>query len=260
LTLASHLLWFDAAGAASLGIATFPSWLDAIEAGRVDPAALGKVVGERAAMVTFNAQNGIPALGLERAAELAITTAREMTVGLVRVAQVGRVGSAAPVTAGIALGPMAGFALGPNGLWSIALPSASGLPFVVDAGMAAVEGVGKPGSPRVKADSPKSQAPPGLTAVFDGLALGAEILLVGGSWLIAAVSIPALEPLTTFQERVGAALEGLASTPGQLLPTTWDAHRREIQEHGVPIAPGAWKSLNHWAHRLGVEVPKSIGD
>ncbi len=44
LALASHLLWFDAAGAASLGIASLPDWLEAIERGQLDPRTIGRVV------------------------------------------------------------------------------------------------------------------------------------------------------------------------------------------------------------------------
>ena len=44
LALASHLLWFDAAGAARLGIATLPDWLEMMEGGQVDVRARGQVV------------------------------------------------------------------------------------------------------------------------------------------------------------------------------------------------------------------------
>ena len=40
--LASHLLWFDAAGLADFGIATLPAWLERIEARGVEPAARGE--------------------------------------------------------------------------------------------------------------------------------------------------------------------------------------------------------------------------
>ena len=144
LAMASHLLWFDAAGAATLGIASLPAWLEAIEGGQVDPKAVGRVVGQRSALAIFDGENGLPHLVLERAAELAVETARETAVGLVRVDHVGPIGSAAAIAAGIALGPMAGLVLGPNRLWSMGLPSEAGLPVVVDSGLANAAGAGKP--------------------------------------------------------------------------------------------------------------------
>ncbi len=75
LAMASHLLWFDAAGAANLGTASLPDWLEAIENGQVDPRSMGRVVGERSALAVFDGENGLPPLLLERAAELAVEKA-----------------------------------------------------------------------------------------------------------------------------------------------------------------------------------------
>ena len=102
LALASHLLWFDAAGAPTLGIATLPSWLEEIDGGRLDPLAVGRVVSERTTLALLDGENGLPPLILERAAELAVEKARESAVGLVRVVGVGPVRSAAPIAAGTA--------------------------------------------------------------------------------------------------------------------------------------------------------------
>ncbi|MGP0062412.1 MAG: Ldh family oxidoreductase [Isosphaeraceae bacterium] len=260
LAMASHLLWFDAAGAASLGIASLPAWLEAIEGGQVDPKAVGRVVGQRSAMAIFDGERGLPPLVLERAAELAVETARETAVGVVRIDHVGAIGSAAAVAAGIALGPMAGLVVGPNRLWSMGLPSEAGLPVVVDSGLAAVAGGGKPGAVRTPADSPKTTAsrrtgPASAIDLLDGLRLATEVLIPAGGWLVVAISVAAVEPLSAFHQRVAAAWYGLDEAPGRLLPDAWDAHRREARTQGVAIAPTAWKSLNHWAQRLGVEVP-----
>jgi LDH2 family malate/lactate/ureidoglycolate dehydrogenase len=260
LAMASHLLWFDAAGAATLGIATLPAWLEAIEGGQVDPQAAGRVVGQRSALAIFDGENGLPPLLLERAAELAVETARETAVGLVRVDHVGPIRSAAAVAAGIALGPMAGLVLGPNRLWSMGLPSEVGLPVVVDSGLAiAAAGTGKPGGVRTPADSPKPAASrrtgsaPAID-LLDGLRLGTEVLIPAGGWLVAAVSVAAIEPLAAFHQRV-AAWDGLEEAPGRLLPDAWDARRREARARGIAIPLPAWKSLNQWAQRLAVEVP-----
>ena len=263
LAMASHLLWFDAAGAATLGIATLPAWLEAIEGGQVDPQAAGRVVGQRSALAIFDGENGLPLLLLERAAELAIEMARETAVGLVRVDHVGPIRSAAAVVAGIALGPMAGLVLGPNRLWSMGLPSEAGLPVVVDSGLAtAVAGAGKPRGARTPADSPKPVASrrtgsaPAID-LLDGLRLGTEVLIPAGGWLVAAVSVAAVEPLAAFHQRV-AAWDGLDEAPGRLLPGAWDARRREARTRGIAIPLPAWKSLNQWAQRLAIEVPGPI--
>jgi LDH2 family malate/lactate/ureidoglycolate dehydrogenase len=256
LALASHLLWFDTAGAATLGIATLPLWLEAIDAGRVDREALGRVTGERAALAHFDGQNGLPPLLLERAAELAVEKARETAVGVVRIAQVGVVRSAAAVTASMALGPTAGLVLGPSRLWSMALPSDAGLPVVFDSGLANARATGKTGA----ANSPGELATPlDLGSFAESLLLGAEVLLTEDGWLVAAVSVPAAEPLSTFHERVATTLKGLTETPGRLLPAEWDLHRREAREQGLALTPTAWKSLNPWAHRLAVEMPTPLG-
>ena len=260
LAMASHLLWFDAAGAATLGIASLPAWLEAIERGQVDSTAVGRVVGQRSALAIFDGENGLPLLLLERAAELAVETARETAVGLVRVDHVGPIRSAAAVAAGIALGPMAGLVLGPNRSWSMGLPSEAGLPVVVDSGLATATGTGKPSGVRMPADSPKppaSRRTGSASAIdlLDGLRLGTEVLIPAGGWLVAAVAVSAVEPLSAFHQRVAAAWYGREEAPGRLLPDAWEARRREVFVRGIAIAQPAWKSLNQWAHRLAVEVP-----
>ena len=259
LALASHLLWFDAAGAARLGVATLPDWLEAMEGGQVDVRALGQVMSERSALALFDGQNGVPPLLLERAAELAVEKARETAVGLVRMAQLAAVRSVAAVTAGIAVGPMAGLVIGPNRLWGMALPSGTGLPVVIDSGLAAATGPAKSAAVSSHDDSHKpvpSRREP--SAMLESLGIAAEVLLPDQGWLVAAVSVPALEPLTTFHERVASALSGRTEAPGRLLPQDWDAHRRAARAQGVPLAAPTWKGLADWARRLAVELPRPI--
>jgi hypothetical protein len=267
LALASHLLWFDAAGAPTLGIATFPSWVEAIDRGQVNPSATGRVVSERTALAVFDGENGPAPLILERAAKLAVEKAREAAVGLVRIIGVGSVRSAAPATAGIAVGPTAGWVLGPNRCWSMALPSQGGLPLVVDSGLPNIEGDGTAGSagpsgrrtsvPAAPASSSRDGPLP-ASALLEGFWLGTEVLLPDGGWLVAAVSVPALEPFATFDERLVTVGRGMTPAPGRLLPEVWESQRRNVRQNGVAVEPSAWKSFTHWARRHAVDVPDPL--
>ena len=67
-SLASHLLWFDASGASSHGIATLPTLLERIARREIDPVAEGRAGTERAGTAVFDAQNGLALLALEKAA------------------------------------------------------------------------------------------------------------------------------------------------------------------------------------------------
>ena len=95
--LATHLLWFDAAGASPFGMASLPGWLGRIEAGEVDPVSPGRAVLEHAGTAVFDAQGGLPPLALETAAGIASEKARDVGVGLVRVRNIGPTGPSAPV-------------------------------------------------------------------------------------------------------------------------------------------------------------------
>jgi LDH2 family malate/lactate/ureidoglycolate dehydrogenase len=267
LALASHLLWFDAAGAPALGIATFPRWMEAIEGGQVNPRATGRVVSERTALAVFDGEKGPAPLILERAAELAVEKAREAAVGLVRIVGAGPVSSAAPVAAGIAVGPMAGWVVGPDRCWSMALPSEGGLPLVVDSGLSDDGTNKKPGSSggagRRASDStkPKSSPPDGpipAPTLLEGFWLGIESLVEERDWLVAAVSVPALEPFASYQERFAAGGRRMSPGLGRLLPEAWESRRRQVRQNGVVLEPEAWNSLAHWARRFSVDVP-SVG-
>ena len=113
-SLASHLLWFDAAGASSHGIATLPSWLARIENQEVDPTAEGRARQEHAGTSIFDAQNGLAPLVLARAAEIASEKARDLGVGIVRVQNLGPSGPPAPVAADLAVGPFVAVIAGPE--------------------------------------------------------------------------------------------------------------------------------------------------
>ena len=262
--LASHLLWFDAAGAPTLGIATLPAWMEALEGRQVNPMATGRVIQERTAMALFDGEKGPTPLVLERAAEVAVEKAREAAVGLVRVIGAGALRSAAPVAVGIATGPMAGWVLGPNRCWSMALPSHGGLPLIVDSGLSAAEAganpgsagtVGRRGSASSKPTAPGSDGALLASSVLEGFWLGTEVLLPEDGWLVAAISIPAMESFAAFDERLAAVSSGMAPVPGRLPPDVLEARRREVRQKGVIVDSAVQKDLNHWARRLSVDLP-----
>ncbi len=240
--LASHLLWFDAAGLSAFGIATLPAWLERIEARSVEAAAEGRVTAERTSLVVLDGQNGIPPLILARAGELAVEKARDSGVGIVRVSHLGPTGPAAVVAAEMAVGPVAAVILGPGPSWTCAFPSAEGLPAVFDSAL----------GPRPGGTTTRSRwaAPPDPGPM---MAPWIAAMAPEGGWLIAAIAVAALESLATFHERVGATLDAVREWPGGLLPGPWEARRRIAREAGVPLAAEAMTPLTRWGDRLGVE-------
>jgi LDH2 family malate/lactate/ureidoglycolate dehydrogenase len=239
VVLASHLLWYDAAGAARFGIASLPGWLERLTVGEFDMTAEGKVMTERNGTAVLDGQNGVPPLILERGAALAVEKAREAGVGLVRVSNVGPTGPAAALAAEIALGPFAVVILGPGPSFSVALPSDQGLPAVFDSALAAdVE--------------PTAAWPPGLGP-------WATVLAPAEGWVILANAVAAWEPLDRFHARVNATLgEVLApARPGQIAPAAWEVARRTVRERGIPLAAAERDALVDWARRLRVPLLES---
>jgi len=231
--LATHLLWFDAAGAAGSGIAALPEWLGRIEGGEIDPRAEGKLGAEHAGTLTLDGQGGMPPLILARAAGIAVEKARDVGLGIVRVTNLGPAGPAAPIAAEIAIGPEAAAVLGPGAAWAIALPTPAGLPLVVDSALG--------GDPAI----PAELAPWAL-------------LVPGGDRLIVTLSIRAIEPLAAFHERIAAAARAPAGSTGRLDPEAWDARRRAVREQGVAIDPGAMAGLLGRAEALGLAPPEPV--
>ena len=232
--LVTHLLWFDAAGAAGFGIAALPDWLERIDRGEIDPRAEGKLGPEHAGTLVLDGQGGVPPLILARAAGIAIEKARDVGIGIVRVTNLGPAGPAAPTAAEVAIGPEAAAVIGPGPAWSIALPSPAGLPLVVDSVLGGIEG-----------------PPPA------GLAPWA-LLAPAGDRLIVTLSVRAIEPLAAFHERIDAAGRSLAEAPGRLAPEAWDARRREVREHGVPVEAGPMAGLLRRAEALGLAPPQPV--
>jgi LDH2 family malate/lactate/ureidoglycolate dehydrogenase len=242
--LATHLLWFDAAGAPSFGIGALGEWLEQIEAKGVDPAVSGRVVAETVATAVFDGQRGLGPLVLSRAGALAVEKARDAGVGLIRVTGAGNPGPAAPVAADMAVGPVAGFLLGPGPEWTVALPSDEGLPTIFDPALGDAPTGARKGA-RATTPGPPLDLMPWARAV-----------LPDGDWLVCAVGVRAIESLAGFRERVDVGMRDLGDGPGRLLPGAWEARRKEARERGIRIAAGPWKKLAQWAERLGVALPE----
>lgn len=240
MALAKFLVWYDATGWSRFGIGSMPDWLHRLENQEINPKAEALVKTEHTATAVIDGRNGVGPLILARAAEIASEKAREVGVGLVRVHGLGAVGSAAAIVAEVAIGPMAALALGPRLSRAVAIPSANGLPAVFDSALSeSANGLGD-GSP----------------SSLDGL------LVSGSDWLIQVVSVGAIEPLASLQERVISAFEkgpfSSLSSPSLLHPVAWEEHRRQARERGVVLKPEAVESLRQWASKLGVDLPESL--
>lgn len=255
--LAGQLLWFDAAGVSGLGVGSLPDLLKSIEDKEIDPKNEGLVVAERAATAVLDAGRGVPLLVLERAAGIAGEKARDVGVGIVRVKNLAPVESAAGIASEIAIGPHAAFLLGPGSgtRWSVALPCAEGLPAVFDPMLRAAESAKKPKKHDVGAEGP----PTALARLFGPWA---SVLVQPDEWLIVALSIVAIEGLSAFHERVTEAVRVLESedvaSPGRLVPSVWEARRREFRERGVSVSSARWNALRAWAEKLAVEPPNHL--
>lgn len=270
--LAAHLLWFDAAGAPSLGIATLETWLTAIDERRVDPLATGRVARERSSVADLDGENSVPLLVLERAAELAVEKARDSGVGLVRVVGIEPAASAAPIAAGIAIGPMAAWVIGPGGAWSLALPTAAGLPLVVDPGLPAAAASEKPApadaaggrnSAQARAASSRRHDRNAAPDFPEGMRLAAEVLVPEGGWLVAALAGTGPESLSAWHERVArvrerSAVEDAGTRLHVLDPEGWEARRRRLWQEGVEVASTAWKPLVRRARGPAIEPPAPL--
>ncbi|MFO0907270.1 MAG: Ldh family oxidoreductase [Isosphaeraceae bacterium] len=254
--VASRVLWFEAADAAHLGIATLPELLDHLASSRFDPRSEGRIGSERNGTAVFDACQGIPLLVLARAAELAMEKGRDAGVGLVRVDGVGPLRSAAGIVAEVAVGPFAALALGPSpgegagNAFALAIPGPTGLPLVYDPALATPKPAGA-----------SRRKPAARPSVLPGLDLALlDALRPERSWLVGAVSTTAFEPLTALQERAGHVVAGLEPGEGRLLPEAWERRRRAARDEGVRVSPEPAAALASWAHRLGVPLPDGWAD
>jgi LDH2 family malate/lactate/ureidoglycolate dehydrogenase len=238
--LATHLLWFDAAGASSHGIATLPNWLDRIDRKEIDPVALGRVSLEHSGTAVFDAQNGLGPLALETAAGIASEKARDVGIGIVRVRNLGPSGPPAPIASSLAIGPFAAVIAGPGPSLAVAVPMPEGLPALYDSALG--EGFD-----------------PSNTAWLGPLAPWLSAFSGEGGWVILALAVSAMEPLTSFHERVASTFTNTPEGAGVLSPGSWEARRREARERGVSLDGPSLDALKAWADRLGVSWPASLG-
>lgn len=237
--LAGHLLWYDTAGFPRLGIARLPDVLDLIGRGEIDPHSEARVSLEHPATAIIDGRNGVPSLALARAAAIAAEKAREVGVGITRVTHVRPLESAAEIAAEVALGPTVAVIVGPRPSWTLAMPTAEGLPLVLDTDLTTTGRADKRGK---------------RPAWVETLAPWSSVLAPDGGYLVLALAVNALEPLTTFHERVASARgEAADLAPGVLQPAVWEAHRREVREQGLPIGADDLTRLKKLAQRLGVD-------
>ena len=236
--MATHLLWFDAAGASSHGISTLPGWLERIERKEIDPSATGRASLEHAGTAIFDAQFGLPPLTLETAAGIASEKARDVGIGVVRVRHIGPMGSPAPIAAGLAIGPFATLIVGPSPSISLALPTVEGLPAIYDTDLA--KELGENASPSEE--------------WLHGFAPWVASLAGQDDWIVLAISINALESLASFHERSSKLLE---SNP--LGPRILANRRQEARERGVFVSPDTLAALKNWAGRANLPWPTVFG-
>ncbi|SIO65691.1 Malate/lactate/ureidoglycolate dehydrogenase, LDH2 family [Singulisphaera sp. GP187] len=247
---AAQLLWYNTTGASSFGIETLPDWLERMARGEVDPRAEGKVTSEHQGTAVFDGENGLPALILARAGELATEKARDAAIGLVRVANIKATGPAAGIAGEIAFGPFLAAVLGPGPTWSLALPSGDGLPAVFDSTLE-FEAVATASNPS-SATRPAKASPLALWAPW------ATAMVPHDGWLIVALGIQAIESLSGFHERVSSTMRMTDEAPGRLLPTTWETRRREARERGIPVTKAVVNRFSEWAGRCGVPLPSPV--
>ncbi|CAN5893442.1 hypothetical protein BH23PLA1_BH23PLA1_40300 [soil metagenome] len=254
--LAKHLLWFDAIGARSAGFARLPSWLDRLELGEFEPDSEGKIGQEHASTAQLSAGRGLPPIVLDRAAEVAGQKARDTGLGLVRVSGLLPGGPAAPIAAALAIGPLVGLVLGPGPEQAIALPTAEGLPLVYDSILEVDQGE------RPEAEANDDREP--IATDLAGLVAPWALLAEPGEVIVVALAVSALEPLSSFQERVSAACEVRGDrrvgphSSGWLAPREWEARRRAVREHGLGLPSAVEEALRKRAEAAGLSFPSAL--
>jgi hypothetical protein len=231
--LASHLLWFDAAGASSYGIASLPTWLDRLDRKEIDPMTQGRVVLERAGTAVFDAEDGLPPLALDRAAGIASEKARDVGIGLVRIKNLGQTGPSAPVAAALAIGPYVAIVSGPDGSLTIALPGPKGLPMVHDSQL-------RPSSIPVE--------------MFGEWSGWISAISSSDNWSILAISVTAFEPLEIVHERM-AGLQAAVGEGQFALPRS-----SQSSQSSVVLDEPTILSLKFRADRLGLFWPSAFAE
>jgi hypothetical protein len=191
---------------------------------------------ERTAAATLDGRGGIGPLMLERATRIAREKARDVGVGVVRVTGIARPGRVLPVAMEAAIGPMVAALLGPDGQWSLAIPSAGGVPLVYDSTL----------------DRSAGSAPGVISQ------LPWPLLLHDQEWIVQAIAVTAFEPLAGLHERVLARLEAGESSDGTAMLSSrqLEARFRDARLNGVPLSPVVVSQLAEGGQHLGIGMPE----
>ena len=225
-----------------------PDCLERIEPGPSTPRPKGRSISERRRTAVFDGRSGRPLArarpcrGPGRRKRLA--NRRGPGAGRERRATTG---SAAGVAAEMAVGPVAALILGPGAL--------------VGGGPSDRGGAARRLRPALRLNwearrdgrTPRRSARPARPS-HRRSPPGPPVLAPDDGWLVAAVSVTAMESLSTFHERVADTLHGLDEADGRLLPVPWEARRREAREHGrarPTPRPGRRSGLGRAARRRG---------
>ncbi len=75
-------------------------------------------------------------------------------------------------------------------------------------------------------------------------------MLKPGEWIVQAISIAAMEPLSSLHERVESVAK--AAPASILIPSRMAERRRETAERGVKISKSTWAEITAWVERLGI--------
>jgi LDH2 family malate/lactate/ureidoglycolate dehydrogenase len=238
--LISSLLWYDAADARPFGIVSLPDWLDAIDRGEADPIAVGSIQLEFNGTAVLDGQQAPAPLVFLRAARIAQEKAREVGVGIVRVTNPGGVAPVAAVVADIGIGPMVGFCHGPGPSWTVAVPTMGEMPAVFSTELGG-----------------ESTGPSWSIAGFPAWS---SPFAADGSWLFAAYSVKAFEPLAVFHERIDAQLGSRSRVAGEVRPGDWQAARTAQLAEGLCFLDGSDDLLRSLAERSGLVWPDPLPD
>ena len=124
----------------------------------------------------------------------------------------------------------------------MAVPTAEGLPAIYDSELAI--------------NRPDASPPEGW---LDSFSPWLSMLSGADGWMILALSVPSMESLTSYHQRIAEGSRTLAGGPGSLRPETLEARRREARERGVPLDPSSTAALKEWAGRANIPWPGDLG-
>jgi LDH2 family malate/lactate/ureidoglycolate dehydrogenase len=236
--LAHHVLWYEVLGAPHLGLWALPSWLEGIASGRHDPAAAGRVVGERTGSARLDAARALPPLAMSQAVAVAAEKARENGSAVLRVENLDGPCPCGDAAAREAVGPVAVLILTARPSWVLAMPGAGDPPTVADTDLAA--------RPPAKGKAAAAPAPPPEWAGPLGPMLAAFAPGPGGA-VVLALHVPAIDALDALRSRLPAKPPAPWLAPAELA-----ARRDDAEARGLPVPADLRKALDDCAARLGI--------